>query len=105
MIGGPLPPDAADSGSLRHEHSQQRRQARPGSLRGVRQPVRPERAYGFTEPLLSEDAVALIHQVSRGLPRAVNNLATQALVAAYSTGKSIVDESCARAAVSEVDAE
>jgi type II secretory pathway predicted ATPase ExeA len=60
---------------------------------------------GRADQIFSEDAVALIHQVSRGLPRAVNNLATQALVAAYSTGKSIVDESCARAAVSEVDAE
>jgi type II secretory pathway predicted ATPase ExeA len=47
----------------------------------------------------------LIHQVSRGLPRAVNNLAIQALVAAYATNKSIVDESSARAAVAEVTTE
>ena len=48
---------------------------------------------------------ALIHQVSRGLPRAVNNLAVQALVAAYAGNKAIVDESSARAAVTEVTAE
>ncbi len=55
--------------------------------------------------MFSDDAVALIHQVSRGLPRAVNNLAIQALVAAYATNKTIVDESSARAAVAEVTAE
>ena len=38
----------------------------------------------------------------RGLPRAVNNLAIQALVAAFATNKTIVDESSARAAVTEV---
>lgn len=60
---------------------------------------------GRSDTLFSDDAVALIHQVSRGLPRAVNNLAIQSLVAAYATKKSIVDESSARAAVTEVTAE
>ena len=46
-----------------------------------------------------------IHQVSRGLPRAVNNLAIQALVAAFASNKAIVDESSARAAVTEVTTE
>jgi len=55
--------------------------------------------------IFSDDAVALVHQVSRGLPRAVNNLATQSLVAAYAASKGTVDESSVRAAVSEVDAE
>jgi type II secretory pathway predicted ATPase ExeA len=50
-------------------------------------------------------ALALIHQVSRGLPRAVNNLAIQSLVAAFAESKAIVDESSARAAVTEVTAE
>ena len=54
---------------------------------------------GRSDPLFSDDAIALIHQVSRGLPRAVNNLAVQSLVAAYADNKSIVDESSARAAV------
>ena len=60
---------------------------------------------GRSDTLFSDDAVAMIHQVSRGLPRAVNNLAIQALVAAYATNKTIVDESSARAAVAEVTAE
>src|ERR1700674_37434 len=60
---------------------------------------------GRADTLFSDDAAALIHQVSRGLPRAVNNLALQALVAAYATNKAIVDESSARAAVTEITAE
>lgn len=60
---------------------------------------------GRTDTLFSDDATALIHQVSRGLPRAVNNLAIQALVAAYATNKTIVDESSARAAVNEITAD
>jgi type II secretory pathway predicted ATPase ExeA len=60
---------------------------------------------GRSDTLFSDDAIALIHQVSRGLPRAVNNLAVQALVAAYATNKAIVDQSSARAAVTEVTAE
>ncbi|MGH9068003.1 MAG: ExeA family protein [Acidimicrobiales bacterium] len=60
---------------------------------------------GRSDTLFSDDAVALIHQVSRGLPRAVNNLALQALVAAFAQDKAIVDESSARAAVTEVTSE
>jgi type II secretory pathway predicted ATPase ExeA len=60
---------------------------------------------GRSDTLFSDDATALIHQISRGLPRAVNNLAVQALVAAYATNKAIVDESSARAAVAEVTTE
>lgn len=41
----------------------------------------------------------------RGLPRAVNNLAIQALVAAFATDKAIVDENFVRAAVAEVATE
>lgn len=57
---------------------------------------------GRADPMFSDDAITLIHQGSRGLPRAVNNLAIQALVAAYAADKNIVDESSARAAVTEV---
>jgi type II secretory pathway predicted ATPase ExeA len=60
---------------------------------------------GRSDTLVSDDAVALIHQVSRGLPRAVNNLAIQALVAAFAADKAVVDESSARAAVTEVTTE
>jgi type II secretory pathway predicted ATPase ExeA len=60
---------------------------------------------GRADTLFSDDALALVHQVSRGLPRVVNNLAVQSLVAAFAGGKAIVDESSARAAVTEVTAE
>lgn len=60
---------------------------------------------GRSDTLFSDDAVGLIHQVSRGLPRVVNNLCVQGLVATFSAGKAIVDESAARAAVAEVAAE
>lgn len=60
---------------------------------------------GRSDTLFSDDAIALIFQVARGLPRVVNNLATQALVAAFSEHKAIVDESAARAAATEVSAE
>jgi type II secretory pathway predicted ATPase ExeA len=60
---------------------------------------------GRSDTLFSDDATALIHQTSRGLPRAVNNLAVQALVAAFGADKTIVDESAARAAVTEVTTE
>jgi type II secretory pathway predicted ATPase ExeA len=60
---------------------------------------------GRSDTLYSDDAASLIHQTSRGMPRAVNNLAVQALVAAFTTGKAIVDESSARAAVAEVTTE
>jgi type II secretory pathway predicted ATPase ExeA len=60
---------------------------------------------GRTDTMFSDDAIALIHQVARGLPRAVNNLAVQALVAAYAERKNIVDETSARAAVTETTAD
>lgn len=60
---------------------------------------------GRSDAIFSDDATALVHQVSRGLPRAVNVLATQALTAAWAKGQSMVDESAARAAVAEVTAE
>jgi type II secretory pathway predicted ATPase ExeA len=60
---------------------------------------------GRSDTLFSDDSVTLIHQTSRGYPRAVNNIALQALVAAFADDKSIVDESSARTAVAEVTAE
>jgi type II secretory pathway predicted ATPase ExeA len=60
---------------------------------------------GRSDTLFSDDAVALIHEVSRGLPRQLNNLAIASLIAAFAQNKAIVDESSARAAVAEVSAE
>jgi type II secretory pathway predicted ATPase ExeA len=60
---------------------------------------------GRTDTMFSDDAADLIHQTSRGLPRAVNNLALQALVATYIADKTIVDESATRTAVAEITAD
>lgn len=63
------------------------------------------RLAGRSDALFSEDALERIHQAARGLPRAVNNLARQALVAAFANRASMVDEKAARQAVTEFDAD
>jgi len=63
------------------------------------------RLAGRDDPLCSDDAAASIHQSGRGYPLAVNNLAIQALIAAFTDGKGMVDESSTRAAISEVMSE
>jgi len=60
---------------------------------------------GREDTLFSDDAIALIGEVSRGLPRQINNLATQTLIAAYAQKKSICDERSAQAAVAEIASE
>ena len=60
---------------------------------------------GRADTLFSDDAIGLIHEVSRGLPRQVNNLAVAALIAAFAADKAIVDESAARVAVAEISSE
>jgi type II secretory pathway predicted ATPase ExeA len=60
---------------------------------------------GRSDTLFSDDAIGLIHEVSRGLPRQVNNLAVASLIAAFAANKAIVDESAARTAVAEISAE
>jgi type II secretory pathway predicted ATPase ExeA len=50
---------------------------------------------GRSDTLFSDDAVALIYEVSRGLPRLVNNLAVASLIASFAQKKAIVDESAA----------
>jgi type II secretory pathway predicted ATPase ExeA len=55
---------------------------------------------GRDDTLFSDDAATLTHTTARGLPRAVNNLAIQSLVA-YADNKSIIDEATARIAVTE----
>ncbi len=57
---------------------------------------------GRSDPLFSDDAVSVIHQASRGLPRMVNNLAIQALIATFAADHSIVDQAAAKMAVVEV---
>jgi len=50
------------------------------------------RLAGRSDTLFSDDAVSRIHKAARGLPRAVNNLALQALIAAYANNAAIVDD-------------
>src|SRR6266480_1422143 len=54
---------------------------------------------GRSATLFSDYATALIHQTGRGLPRAVNNLAVQSVIAAFAADKTIVDVLSTRAAV------
>jgi type II secretory pathway predicted ATPase ExeA len=56
---------------------------------------------GRSDPLFTDDAIALIHQSGRGKPRNVNRLALSALIAACAAGKNLVDEASARCAVTE----
>ena len=56
---------------------------------------------GRSDALFADDAMTLIHNASRGHPRAVNNLALHALTAAFAAGHSIVGEKAARIAISE----
>ncbi len=57
---------------------------------------------GRDEPLLADDAIARLHRVANGLPRALNNAATAALIAAAAAGKDLVDDACAKRAVAEL---
>jgi type II secretory pathway predicted ATPase ExeA len=57
---------------------------------------------GRTDTLFSDDAIAAIHQASRGYPRAVNALARAAMVAAYTASKAIIDASSAEAAIADM---
>ena len=56
---------------------------------------------GRSDTLFSDDAVHVIHSCARGMPRAINRLATTALLAACTAGKTIADESSARTAIAE----
>jgi type II secretory pathway predicted ATPase ExeA len=56
---------------------------------------------GRSDPLFGDDAITLIHANGRGKPRAVNNLALAALLAARVNEKTIIDEASARTAITE----
>ena len=56
---------------------------------------------GREEPLFADDAVARLHRVSNGLPRALNNAATAALIAAAAENKDLVNDACAKKAAAE----
>jgi type II secretory pathway predicted ATPase ExeA len=61
------------------------------------------RLAGRPDTLFSDDAAALIHQASRGYPRAVNRLAAAALLATCTTRKTIADTTAVRTAITEVN--
>jgi type II secretory pathway predicted ATPase ExeA len=55
----------------------------------------------WADTLFSADAITVIHNAARGYPRAVNNLAINAITAAFARKSAIVDEKAARIAVTE----
>lgn len=57
---------------------------------------------GRDEPLFADDAVARLQRASNGLPRALNNAATAAMIAAAADGKDLVDDACAKKAAAEL---
>ncbi len=57
---------------------------------------------GRDTPLFTEDAVSLIHQVSRGYPRTINNICRQALLCGWASRKTLLDDTIIRTAISEV---
>ncbi len=57
---------------------------------------------GRADPLIADDAAARLHRYANGLPRALNNAATAALMAAASEGKALVDDASAKKAVAEL---
>jgi type II secretory pathway predicted ATPase ExeA len=57
---------------------------------------------GRSDPLVAKDAIARLHKASLGLPRALNNAAIAALIAAATAGKALVDDDCAKQAVAEL---
>ncbi len=57
---------------------------------------------GRSDPLIADDAAARLHRYANGIPRALNNAATAALMAAAADGKGIVDDVCAKRAVAEL---
>jgi type II secretory pathway predicted ATPase ExeA len=60
---------------------------------------------GRSDALFSDDAIALIHSAGVGIPRRMNNLATQSLVAGYLDKKNIIDEGTVKRAVAELQAD
>lgn len=60
---------------------------------------------GRSDQLFADDAIVRLHRLSNGIPRALNNAATAALIAAAADGKELVDDACAKKAVAELTRE
>jgi type II secretory pathway predicted ATPase ExeA len=78
------------------------RSLRMGVFAALDQRIATRYALKPMDPLIADDAVARLHRVANGLPRALNNAAIAALMAAASEGKALVDETCAKKAVAEL---
>ncbi|MGH9067036.1 MAG: ExeA family protein [Acidimicrobiales bacterium] len=57
---------------------------------------------GRKDALIADDAAARLHRYANGLPRALNNAAVAALIAAAGERKAIVDDASAKKAVAEL---
>ena len=53
----------------------------------------------------ADDAISRLHRAAAGLPRALNNAAIAALMAAATEGKALVDDASAKKAVAELTRE
>src|SRR5262249_39076905 len=51
---------------------------------------------GRSDQLFADDAIVRLHRLSNGIPRALNNAATAALIAAAAHGKELADDPRAR---------
>jgi type II secretory pathway predicted ATPase ExeA len=60
---------------------------------------------GRSDQLFADDAVVRLHRQANGIPRALDNVAVAALIAAAADGKEIVDDACAKKAVAEITRE
>ena len=58
---------------------------------------------GAARPIFSDDALRLVAQVTQGMPRSINNLATASLLCGYLQHQEIIDEQAVRAAAAEFD--
>ena len=56
---------------------------------------------GATRAVLSDSAIRRLHAASRGVPRVLNHLATQALLEGMARGAAVVDDEVASAAVAD----
>ena len=52
--------------------------------------------------MIADDALARLHCYAKGLPRALHNAATAALMAAAADGKALVDDTFAKKAIAEL---
>ncbi len=56
---------------------------------------------GVNHPLFSDEAIRLIYQFSKGIPRRINNLCTACLLAGCADQKPVIDEATVKKALAE----